>query len=118
MYRERPAETDQAVESSRPPNRPAGVFRDTDGGKIGRDAGSRSARRTGWAACRVVRISSDPEGRTNVTGSKLAHICFRKNDRSSFFHLRRDRGISPRSEFLEDHGPIRRRHVAGFDLVL
>ena len=111
-------QTHQAVDGGRTAHRAAGILSDAHRGEVGRDAGAGSAGGTGWAARGVIGVSSNAEGGTNVSGGKLAHIGFPQNDGPRFLHLGCDRGVSPRDESLEDHGPIRRRHVAGFDLVL
>src|SRR5207245_2079373 len=116
--RHSPPQTHQAIEGSRTAHGSAGILSDSHSGKVGRNACSGATGGTGRATPRIVGVANDTESGPKVSCSKLAHCGLAENDGSSFLHLRCDRGIPPRDEVFEDHGPVGRRHVGGFDLIL
>src|SRR5262249_35979206 len=89
-----------------------------DRGKVGGDARPAPAGGARRTTPRIIWIASDTECGTEISGREFTHRRLADDDGSRLLHLRCDCGIPARNEILEDYRPVRRGHVAGFDLIL
>ena len=112
-------EPHHSVGGGGPAHRASGIGPEAEEGVAGSDGGTRSSRRAGRAARRVMGVSGDASERTHrAPGSELAHVQLREEDRSRVAQFLHEERIVRRHGTFEQEGAGGRRQVGGVEVVL